>query len=1062
MPRKLPRHVHYPEESQPFYQSVTSIDSVPVLDWTKMAFDNWEKLIAQCVNWTAAQTLTVLGSWANMVATGALGLLDFAQNLWTGILKGANLGTFGVTQDYTLTKFADGFFAATTEGRGKFATEFVNEALLAVDAVTQSRIKNAEVVWDKLSADVKSKVGASAKWFAETETLYLNTNTTIVSDATASGGQCIRRLSTAPSDWMWGCPAGISISGGNYWALFRMKVSNNSSSANLIVIDVAVTARGVIASRQLHANDFEASGVWQTFAVPVELRQNDTPSFECRGWSFITGITDVYCDYVAVIPMAKISTDLIEAYAITAAKIAVGTIIADNIHANAIETDKILASAVVSSKIALWRLSSDPTLVAGMLWWRSDLNQIRFYDGTTVQYIPKFPIAFDVNNIVSFAWSTFVGLLSGGLSALTSAGAIATGAIDSLGQMITGFFTATADSLAKFAENLFPSSKLLVSLPRENQVYNGEFEIDFNSDGIPDGWIKVILVGSPTFGRSSAENYKGKYSAYITTDATSWGIFFTDYIPIQANRKYVVTVCVKGSKNGTASDAVLAMWFYDANKSYLSWAGGDTSVTTSWVQKSFVGTADTTARYARVGLSNRNFNGTIYFDDVQCYEQKNLAEFIMDDLLGWSKIAGTFATFKAAITDAINWGWSELSTAVQNTINAAGAWIGTIVETIKTSRTVIWTQVTKSAGDVVTTIANWGNIITSFGAWSVAQILGVLTSWTNVTNVSALGNFPIAKLDIQPYKLPTSAYNYIMNPSFEYGTWGGSEYISTTAPKFGKQCIRLDATGNTYSGYSNFVDIRGLSKFAVSAWTWVGTVITGNFYLRIFFYHANKTPCESDYWDIAVITSVEGDWTQHSLTFTLGEAVPSDCAFIRVMCCWWNTNGNPNGSCSIDGWQFNTGDQIPVFQDFTTYSFNWCPEKIETNAITEFSVISDTWQTVLKLESFECESTMLLLIFSHVTDVHLGGTGMTLAFYLSVDAPNDDDQTQTGKLTDTYGNLSTNSSIADLPISLHSIAILAKGLHTLRLHVRKIGSYSIVIYQRRLSMIKSFYQGGTS
>jgi hypothetical protein len=82
--------------------------------------------------------------------------------------------------------------------------------------------------------------------------------------------------------------------------------------------------------RDLHPNDFAAPNEWQTFAVPAEIRSNDT-LVEIRGMDFIPGKTTVCCDWVALIPMSKICTDVIDAYAITASKIAVGAVTANKL-----------------------------------------------------------------------------------------------------------------------------------------------------------------------------------------------------------------------------------------------------------------------------------------------------------------------------------------------------------------------------------------------------------------------------------------------------------------------------------------------------------------------------------------------------------------------------------------------------------------------------------------------------------------------------------------------------------------------------------------------------------
>ncbi|RLI87759.1 MAG: hypothetical protein DRP01_01120 [Archaeoglobales archaeon] len=88
----------------------------------------------------------------------------------------------------------------------------------------------------------------------------------------------------------------------------------------------------------------------------------------------------------------SISTPKLKANSVTAEKIAANSITTEKLVAGAVTSEKIAASSITTEKINLDRLTSDPALVAGRLWWRSDLNQLRFYDGSIVCYIPKFPI----------------------------------------------------------------------------------------------------------------------------------------------------------------------------------------------------------------------------------------------------------------------------------------------------------------------------------------------------------------------------------------------------------------------------------------------------------------------------------------------------------------------------------------------------------------------------------------------------------------------------------------------------------------------------------------------
>lgn len=245
---------------------------------------------------------------------------------------------------------------------GAVATK-VDNPDIAYDAIHAEQILNAtvqeaklallSVSWTKLSQNMQDTIGHE-RWtyFLEAEDPRIlkaamgDPNTTIEDDATASAasgtpiGKMIQRLSTAPDNTMWYGPY-TTIPGGNYWALYRLKVTNNSSSDIFLRVD-AYCARGggytLLGYKDLHPNDFAAPNTWQIFAVPVEIRNNDT-LIELRGMGFIHGKTTVCCDWVALIPMSKISTDVIDAYAITASKIAAGAITANKLFIGIIVID---------------------------------------------------------------------------------------------------------------------------------------------------------------------------------------------------------------------------------------------------------------------------------------------------------------------------------------------------------------------------------------------------------------------------------------------------------------------------------------------------------------------------------------------------------------------------------------------------------------------------------------------------------------------------------------------------------------------------------------------------
>ena len=276
-------------------------------------------------------------------------------------------------------------------------------------------------------------------------------------------------------------------------------------------------------------------------------------------------------------------------------KISTGTILADSIAAGQIlisklaqeSLDRMYDSAALSDAIQGWPhasditkidggdiytgsvhtaqilfdiLNSDPTYAAGKLWYRGDQDQLRFSKGTMLSDVAIIP---------------------------------------------------------KYP--LFD-----IQAPPENLVPNQSFEIDRDGDGIPDYFDHGVEAGSPSFGLSTAQQFKGKQSAYITCAGTGHkGYFRTVLIPVSGSKKYIGGLAYLGSVAGTPTSGVFTIVWRDKNQGYISEVSYWSDITTSWQQKfTDVLTSPSNARYAHIILRNNEFNGTIYFDDVVLSEMR--------------------------------------------------------------------------------------------------------------------------------------------------------------------------------------------------------------------------------------------------------------------------------------------------------------------------------------------------------------------------------------------------------------------------------------------------------
>lgn len=127
---------------------------------------------------------------------------------------------------------------------------------------------------------------------------------------------------------------------------------------------------------------------------------------------------------------------------------------------------------------------------------------------------------------------------------------------------------------------------------------------------------------------------------------------------------------------------------------------------------------------------------------------------------------------------------------------------------------------------------------------------------------------------------------------------------------------------------------------------------------------------------------------------------------------------------------------------------NWMPEKIETIATSEYAWSSGTWTDILTL-NFDCDSKMLCLIFTGCMFQPIPDYQMSWRVQL-------DDVT-----LDTAFQI--NGDIFYIHQGHHYVEIVDKGSHTLKIQmIRDTGTGTIKVFARRLSIIKGFYQGGTT
>ena len=164
----------------------------------------------------------------------------------------------------------------------------------------------------------------STAFHDESNGLTTTSGTTIVNDTKANGGACMFRPATSTGDTFWAGPY-ITVSAGNYLFQARIKVASNNSPSNLFFLDI-VSQAGLVAHGGLwvRPNMFKANNEWQLISIPVALPHGIT-NLEMRGMNFQPGITDVYLDYVRLIPSDFPAYYSEELTVTSQAKIGIGT-----------------------------------------------------------------------------------------------------------------------------------------------------------------------------------------------------------------------------------------------------------------------------------------------------------------------------------------------------------------------------------------------------------------------------------------------------------------------------------------------------------------------------------------------------------------------------------------------------------------------------------------------------------------------------------------------------------------------------------------------------------------
>ena len=169
-----------------------------------------------------------------------------------------------------------------------------------------------------------------------------------------------------------------------------------------------------------------------------------------------------------------------------------------------------------------------------------------------------------------------------------------------------------------------------------SKVPNGSFEIDSDSDGIPDLWDKDLYPGG-SFSLQDADDDTSIHGAACVKfthpggASNGGGNLTSDYMEVQEGRDLIVGWSIKVSATGAKNQVVVR--YFDEDKVDLSADDtiySSTSGPTSWTAVSVVSTPPANARYCKIKLiggftdTDPGASRDTYFDDIWLKEDEPL------------------------------------------------------------------------------------------------------------------------------------------------------------------------------------------------------------------------------------------------------------------------------------------------------------------------------------------------------------------------------------------------------------------------------------------------------
>jgi len=244
----------------------------------------------------------------------------------------------------------------------------------------------------------------------------------------------------------------------------------------------------------------------------------------------------------------------------------------------------------------------------------------------------------------------------------------------------------TQDTIDNYGAGTFSSENSPYNLVR-----NGSFEVDDDSDGVGDGWIRTMYSGGS--GDLVGTDQQHASQALKCSSIGNGGCAYTseNYFYVSDSRDYFVSFSMKAS---VADIRILVnVKWYDSTENYLSETAildDDTSNPTSWTKKSTTIIPPSGARFAKLELFGAHSSdptvGNVIFDDflfvinnwtesdnILTLNLQNAVEhnpIINGNMLVWQR-GTSFVSITSAAYSADRWANNHIGAAVYDISRSA-------------------------------------------------------------------------------------------------------------------------------------------------------------------------------------------------------------------------------------------------------------------------------------------------------------------------------------------------------------------------------------------------------